>query len=232
MAEMAEILYLDVETAPNPAMVRFIPEPEPVTAADAPKNYKREVAITAWMLKETERRLLKRDSAIEKMALDVDYARVVAIGWGRDHGDRQFGVWTALKESQEAGVLSAFWGLLQRFNYRRICGWNILNFDLPILLRRSWALGVEPSRVLDFRRYSTASVIDLMHILYNWGSAPGPRYRGLKAVAKMYGIENEMEGMDGSDVAGMDEETLVAYCINDVRMVRELARKTRGWYWR
>ena len=216
-------------------MIEFVPRPEPATAAGAPKNYKRAEAIEEWITRETERRQEKYDEVVASMALDVDYARVVAIGVGRHEGlsgaRGEHTIKVLLSDlPHEAEMIQDFWEEAQR--YSRLCGWNILDFDLPIILRRSWALGVTPTRLLDFRRYSTSTTIDLMQILYNWGNSPGPRYRGLKEVAKMYNIQNDFPNLDGSDVATMDEETLIAYCRNDVRMTRELAMRTRGYYWK
>jgi hypothetical protein len=217
------IVYLDIETTANSAMRQYVT----VSADEAPANYKKAESIASWVEQEQQKRL-------DRMALDVDYARIVAISWAIDDEDVKTFVMLGTEEKHdqlEACMLRKFW---QSFADRvgvRFCGYNLLGFDLHIVLRRSWVLGV-PVQDIDMRRYSSEGVIDLMELLYGWGSAPGPRSRGLKAVCQMYGIPNPIPGLDGSQVADMDAETLAAYCANDVRMTRELAQKMRGYYWR
>jgi len=224
---MPDILYIDIETTANEGMRKFIPQPIPPAADEAPPGSQTSAKKTAtWLVQEQMRRDKKYASAVEGMAVDVDYARVLAIGWEGDDGD--WGVWYSFDNKTEIHNFIAFWDLL--FKYRRLCGWNILRFDLPIILRRSWALGIQPTRTLNLNRYSTTE-IDLMEIFYHCGQAPGPRYRKLSEVAAMYGIPDEHPDLDGSMVAEMDEPTLISYCRNHVRMTRELAERTRGWYW-
>jgi hypothetical protein len=213
------VVYLDIETVPNDDMRQFVT----VSADDAPKNYKKEEIIAKWVEAEQERR-------IERMALDVDHARIVAIAWENDGSKPQTSI--ARNEGFERKALREFWGsVTMRAVLPRFCGYNILGFDLPLVVRRSWVLGV-PVPEINMRRYSTEHVVDLMQLLYNWGNGPGPRSRGLKEVAAMYGIENPLPDLDGSKVAEMDDDTLAAYCENDVRMARALAQKMKGWYWR
>ena len=222
-----KILFVDIETVGNPDMCPFVETPVPPTPEEAPRNFKKEEAIKGWMAKETKRREAEYQERLERMPLDVDFARVIAIGYVI--GNAPIQVALAEDTNSEAAALLAFWTALKEGS--RICGFNVLDYDLPIILRRSWMLGVRPTRMLDFRRYSTQSVIDLMQILYNWGKAPGPRYRGLKKVCEMFGIPNPLPELDGSQVAEMDTATRAKYCKNDVEMTRELARRTYGWYW-
>jgi hypothetical protein len=214
------IIYLDIETAPNPAMRQYVT----TNASEAPKHWKDQAIIAKWVTDEQARR-------VGRMALDVDHARIVALSFAAEDGDPTTMV--AKGEQLEADLLRTFWGMgrfagVQRIRY---CGYNILNFDLPLIIRRSWVLGVQ-ARQVDMRRYSSEGVIDLMQLLYHWGNGPGPRSRSLKAVCEMYGIPNPLPDLDGSKVADMDDDTLAAYCRNDVEMTRALAQKMRGWYWK
>jgi hypothetical protein len=74
-------------------------------------------------------------------------------------------------------------------------------------------------------KYQTYPTIDLMGVLYNWGQA-----KGLKWVCKRYGIENPLPDLDGSKVKDMDQETLIKYSINDVKLIVDLYKKMDGIY--
>ena len=226
---MPDLLYIDIETRSNPDMLPFLPAFTQPTESDAPPSAKSSPSkLQRWLGEEMERRKKRVEEAVEKMPLDVDYCRIVALGMASDDWTNE--VMTASCDDEEIALLKMFWQQILS-QHTRPCGYNILSFDLPILLRRSWVLGVTPTKYLDLRRYSTVYTVDLMQVFYNWGAAPGPT-RGLKAVAAMYGIENPCPDVDGSDVAMMSVDELKTYCANDVRMTRELAQRTKGWYWR
>jgi hypothetical protein len=216
---MTDLLFLDIETAPNPAMEPYIPEPE------ASSNYKDSAKIAVYVAE-------KRQAAIERMALDVDFAQIKAIGLAIGL-DAEPEVWINHHVDGERDDLVRLWAMIAPPSPAPlpcICGYNALGFDMPIIIRRSFALGVQPGRVLDLRRYGTCDVLDLMQVFYHWGQAPGVQARGLKAAARMFGIPNPLPDLDGSKVSTMDDDTLRAYCANDVRMTQELARRMQGVY--
>ena len=238
---MRDILVLDIETAPNPAMLEYVEGPADVSVLSPPKNYKKQEIIDSWYEKQEVEQEQKYQERLTKMSLDVDYARITALGMylGLMAEGSPVTVHTPKTEDEERETLRDFWNLAYSANKFGLpypgfylCGYNIRCFDLPIILRRSWQLGVEPTMRIDFRKYGNDDILDLMDIFYGNGDFPGPKARSLKAVAKMYGIDNPLPDLDGSMSADMDEATLAAYCANDVRMTFELARRTKGFYWR
>jgi len=87
-------------------------------------------------------------------------------------------------------------------------------------------LRVKPSLQPDLRRYQYKGNMDLMAIMFNWGRA-----KGMKFVCKRYGIENPNPELDGSQVANMDDATLVQYAAGDIYMLTEIYRLMDGFYW-
>ena len=89
------------------------------------------------------------------------------------------------------------------------------------------ALGVKVPYLPNLARFRNEPVTDLMMILYNWGN---DRYKGLKQVAKLYGLRVMCPDVDGSKVATLDRETLRKYQASDVDLVQQLFRKMNGIY--
>jgi hypothetical protein len=230
---MSQLLFVDIETVGNPVMEQFLKPPQ------APKNYKDPQKIAAYVAN-------KQADQVSRMALDIDYARIVSIAIGRGFkGEPE--VRLAGSDKEEAEVLTWFWENLvgaqlsaQDPSYT-LFGYNLVGYDLPIILRRSWVLKV--STILKFNTHPrNRQLVDLMRVLYHDGYAPGPKFKGLKAVCEMYQIPNDMPDVDGSMVSDMvehtsegikflDPEKLKAYNASDVRMTQQLAQKTEGWYW-
>lgn len=210
-------LFFDIETTANPDTIQLMPDPK------APANLKDPEKIAA-AIEEKKREL------VEMAALDPDYGRLLSIGFST--GDE---VTVMLNEAvfpghdyamPEEDMLERFWMVLQSCGGACV-GYNILSFDLPYLMRRSMALGVKLPLVTMLAKFRTEPVTDLMAILYNWG---GDRYKPLKTVAMLYGLENGADGIDGSQVAGLDADTLIQYQISDVRLVMQLYRRMNGVY--
>jgi len=197
------MLVFDIETMANEEAKEFEPVFKP------PSNYKDEEKILAHIQEQ-------REEWISKMALDPDYGIVRAIGIGNAS---EFLVLIG----DEAETISEFWDIYQG-GFGKSCGYNIIGFDFPFLLRRSMALGIKVPNVPDLRKYGNANTLDLMNILYP------DRAKGLKWVCKRYGINNPLPDLDGSQVATMDDGTVMKYVMNDVMMTTELFNKMSGVY--
>src|SRR5208282_320052 len=92
-----------------------------------------------------------------RAALDARTARVLCVGFKGKTVD--------ILEGPEEGMLTNFWSYWMGKDTKtiqRFVGFNILRFDLPFLVRRSWHLGIPvPADVYD-GRFFHRNFIDLM----------------------------------------------------------------------
>lgn len=199
-----EILFFDIETVGDDNAGDYV-------EVKVPSNYKDPAKIEAYVAE-------AKAEAISRAALDPDLGHIVAIAY-------KFGSEpTQCLTGFENDILDNFWKLY-RSAYGRVCGYNIVGFDLPFMLRRSMVNEIEPGMPVMFKKYSTFPILDLMGVLYNWDKA-----KGLKWVAKRWGLNNPLPELNGSMVSEMDMETLVAYAKNDVDLTYQLYKKMRGVY--
>lgn len=218
---MDKILIFDIETAADMKAVAALPEPK------APGNLKDPAKIAAAIEE-------KKAEQAAMAALDPDTATITAIGMSLADVYALDDKSTVLKARlvgdkdtpTEAALLEWFWEDF-RIAGGRAAGYNIIGFDLPVILRRSFALGVKPNlaRPIQMAKYRTEPILDLMGVLYNWD-----RSRGLKWVCQRYGIPNPLPELNGSIVGEMDRATLRKYVANDVNLTIQLYRWMQGVY--
>ncbi len=203
-------LFLDIETVANPDMVAMLPEPK------APSTYKDPEKIAAYIAE-------KKTQQLADAALDPDTGRICAIGTFAPYDTHPQGR-LAVGDASERRLLRWAWARIEGCGGNMV-GYNLINFDIPFMLRRSLALGVKVPNMPMVAKYRNAPVTDLYCILYNW--QPG---KGLKTVCKMLGIENPLPDLDGSQVAGMDRCTRREYVCNDVMLTAALFDRMNGIY--
>ena len=202
------MLFFDIETEANPDALALMPEPQ------APGNYKDADKIAAYVAE-------KKAEQVERAALDADYGKIVAIGWKVKSDPIMSMIYT---EDGEANMLGVFWQMLYE-QKGHCCGYNVIGFDLPYMLRRSMELNVPVVFKPNLAKYRLLPTLDLMGVLYNWQN-----FKGLKFVAQRYGLDNPLPDLDGSQVATMEPDTLRAYVENDVNLVYQLWQKMSGVY--
>ncbi len=211
-AEPASIVF-DVEAVAIDGAAEYL---EPCSA---PANFKDEAKIAAYIEQ-------AQQSALERAALDVDLARVVALGVLGDT-DAEPVVRLAHTEADEADLLRWFWKFLTQPAYLcrpTLIGYNCIGYDLPLLLRRSLYLGV-PSPRLQMGKYRHDGIDDLMLSLSFDGNL---KYRGLAFYCKRFGIDVPDE-TSGKDIAGFvaagDWAAVERHCACDVRKTAALAQR-------
>jgi DNA polymerase III epsilon subunit-like protein len=214
MSEYAERAVIDIETSVIPGVSQFLGE------IKAPSNYKNEESIAKYI----EKAQLEESS---KAALDPDLCRIVAIAFQ----DVEPGVPLAPKcgiarnEDEERKLLTRFWQAMKckLGGPKTLIGFNINDFDVVALMRRSLYLGV-PWIKYEVGRYRHPRIVDIMQELSYDGKL---KYRSLDFYCKRFGIEEPDPLKSGADVieriAMGDYESAKAHCIADVRKEYRLA---------
>lgn len=200
---------LDIETTGLPEAAAFA---EPVAA---PANYKDPEKIAAYVAE-------KQAEQVNRAGLDLDLCRVVAVGL-LEEGLADVQVRVAKSADDEAEMLRDLWGALTLDRHPVLVGFNMIGFDLPVLIRRSQYLGVPyPRLVLD--RYRTPHE-DLM-LKLTWNGLV--RARSLKFYAKRFGIPVE-DSISGADIAALveagDWDGVISHVTSDVKLTAALADK-------
>lgn len=210
-------LTLDVEAVAIDDVDTYL---EPVSA---PSNYKDDSKIAAYVAE-------KRAELVSKAALDIDLARIVAIGY-EWHGDPApfHEVMLCKDETQERTNLGKFWDTfwpesVTRNDWSIAVTFNGMGYDLPLLLRRSLYLGVRSPK-LQLDRFKHPEVIDLMQLLSLDGRL---RMHGLQFYANRFGIpvDDDIVGAEvGAAVAADDWASVEKHCAADVQTTTALAKR-------
>ncbi len=158
-----------------------------------------------------------------------EFCRIVAIGLATDSEAPRALLAQSSSDDCERELLNEFWRSVDRGICRAVCGYNVANFDLPVLLIRSAILGVEPRRFFDLKPWGSRDVLDLMAMRFGRGKPAK-----LKELCRWLGIVPPAGDCDGSQVLRLwqsDPATLAEYVRSDVWIVQELYRRLQGYFW-
>lgn len=201
---MVNITVIDVETVGSP-QVELLMDP-----VRAPAHYKDPFKIQTYIMDKVAER-------VATASLEPDLCEIVAIGIGQD--DQTEAMTRA--ELQEWQLLDYFW---DRVKGNRMLGFNILQFDLPVLMRRSQLLGI-PFPPVNIDRYRT-SHIDLLDKLSFQGRI---QYRSLNFYTRRFDIECPEDPVKGEDVPRLVAEgewtAICQHVFRDVEKTRLLGRR-------
>ena len=202
-------LVFDVETVPTPDCADYLTDP-----IEAPRNYKDPDKINAYIAEARQRQ-------IDEAALNLDLCEVVAVAFALK---AQSYVLTREVASEEE-ILRGFWrqvASVQR-DFGKIVGFNCLDFDLLVLVRRSQLLGIRPPTLLVERYRRHDGIVDVLDVL-SFG------HRELRCSLSFYcrrfGIPHD-ESITGADITRLvtagDWASVARHCVDDMEATRELA---------
>jgi len=206
--EFTEPLVIDIETVACPDVESILDPPRP------PANYKDPFKIQTWVM----------DKLAERMAtasLEPDLCEVVALGVQRP-GEAPFVLTRA--DDDEAVLLAWLWDTL---GPHKIIGFNILNFDLPVLIRRSQLLGVKHP-VVNMDRYRSPHIDVLQRLSFNGAIT----FRSLSFYCRRFNIPCD-DTVAGADIPGLvatgEWDAVREHCSSDIQKTGLLAARL-GWF--
>lgn len=210
-------IIFDIETGPLPEaeLAALMPAFDP---AEVKCGNLKDPAKIAEKLAEAEAN--HRRDFIERAALDPLTGRVVAIGML----DLETDNFSILSNPDEAQLLREFWeatrGEMGRMN--PLIGFNIFNFDLPFLFRRSWKHRLLIPLGLRRGRYWSDQLIDLRDA---WQLGDRQARGSLDSIARHLGVgAKNGDGKAFAQLWQSDRKQAEAYLRNDIELTAKVAK--------
>lgn len=202
--EFSRTSILDIETVASPDAEKWI------GTVRAPSHYRDPFKIQTYQTEKLAER-------IATASLEPDLCEVVAVAV--DSGQGAEGMTRA--ELDEQQQLEWIW---DRVAGSRLVGFNIMKFDLPVLIRRSQLLGI-PYPHINLDRYRTPHV-DLLNVLSFDGVIS---FRSLAFYCRRFDIDVPEDIIAGSDIGGLvaagEWDLVLAHVLCDVKKTKLLAER-------
>lgn len=166
------------------------------------------------------------ESCVNQAALSAATGEVLAIGYYSPEKKK-----TTLDHGKsEADLLVAFWKQYQKMRSanRKLIGVNILNFDVPFMVRRSWICGVDVPATVRNGRYLDGLFLDLRE-LWLCGQRFTDCQSSLDHMARALGVGHK--NGNGADFAklyrgtAVEKQAALDYLTNDLNLTALVAQK-------
>lgn len=202
------IITFDVESmaAPLAEAEQFKPEFTPDSRLKDPEKIKADLVAKelAWF---------------DKLALKAPTARILAIGYVEDEKEP-----VLIHDIPEKDMIEKFWELFRHFGGFQFVGHNIIDWDIPFLIRRSFILGVYvPFETME-GRYLSRRFVDTMK---TWACGDGGMI-SLDMLSRVLGVGKK--NGEGKEFAGLynnpeTRQTALDYLLNDLKLTRGCANR-------
>jgi hypothetical protein len=239
------LFAFDIETEPDPhAVQKYTDDYPPFDPADVkhgntkdPAKISEKVELAAKAHRDGEKAYWS--NAHEKGSLSPLTGRVLAIGIrGNDFEECHY----AKDGFSESDILLWFWDKYEELclntthHGRKIyfCGWNSDSFDIPFLIKRSWARNINiPDKVIDVclssRHVWSTYLVDLM-LVFNAGSDWQKRRFKLEKAGDFLGLGKKLDTQHQLFHelfnSGHDDDLILAkrYLQRDIELTYEIGR--------
>lgn len=207
------MLVFDIETGPL--------DEEILSAQFVPKSKEEFVGNQRWKSETADAKYKEYlegafQGFLNRAALDPTTGQVLAIGLKSEKGAK------ILDSVNEEQILKDFWAkaLELEAQGRSLVGHNVLGFDLPFIMRRSWIHGIDVAKL--------TVVKDTMKV---WSCGVYGDSISLDRLARALDVGTKTEGITGADFArlwnGTDAEHKRAreYLLDDLRLTWDIANR-------
>lgn len=167
-----------------------------------------------------------RDNA----ALDATTGRVLCIGMASGLASADVcGDWAdGVEAHREASIIERFWNWLELHLQRseKCVGFAVFRFDLPFLVRRSWALGVDVPRIVRRGRQWHEDIIDLLDV---WRMGNFDQMVSLDMLSRTLGFGGKSgDGANFGELWASDRKAAIEYVLHDLKLTRLAAERMLG----
>jgi hypothetical protein len=209
-------IFFGIETGPLPEaeLAAMVPPFDPAEVRTG--NLKDPEKIAAKL---EEAKAHHRREFIERAALDPLTGRVVAIGLLPLAGGR----FEVIGHDDEAQILREFWSACrgEMGRIHQMVGFNIYQFDLPFLFRRSWKHRVEVPFGFRRGRYWADEMVDLRDY---WQLGDRQARGSLDTIAMHLGLGSKNgDGKAFAELWRADRDRAIAYLRNDVELTARVS---------
>lgn len=144
-----------------------------------------------------------------------------------DENDNEIhGVLDQDTDASERYLLEQLWRAL--WNYDQVLAWNGDRFDFPVIFARS-----KKARIpVDARKWLWLDHLEVYRRMNTSESGDEKQSMALQSVAMSILKEGKVEGFEASKIfpaweaGGVSREALLQYCVQDVRLMRKIEKKT------
>lgn len=220
-----DILFIDIETAPQKAEFSELPE-----------HFKQ-----LWDKKSSYFRSENQLAAdvYERAGIYAEFGKIICISAGviiQKNGERFYRV-KSFHDQEEKKLLQAFNDMLEKFTSnagKKLCAHNGQEFDYPYIARRSLINGLKIPRILDISGAKPWEIKDrLLDTLQMWKFGDYKNYTSLDLLCAVFNIPTPKDDIDGSQVARVyyqegDLDRIIRYCEKDTLALANLMLRYKG----
>lgn len=224
LSELANILFLDIETV---ATVK--------SHAELPERLKTQWSRKASFFKR-EGNQTDEDLFHERAGIYAEFGKVIVIAVGKytENEGGELGLKTKYFSSHnEKDLLLEFKTMLEKLNPQtKLCAHNGKEFDFPYMSRRMLVNGIALPALLNLAGKKSWEIphLDTMEM---WKFGDYKHYTSLDLLAAIFNIPTSKGVMDGSMVNSVyykegDLKKIAEYCVGDVVAIAQLYLRMKG----